>query len=174
MKFNDLAKPIAQAKNTLAALRGKYPGLDAYLVFASPLGQASISDVSSELLNCFPDFFRDLPARKAALAVLSKLKKEQAMLGDLKAKARKIDDPHVIESAAKVAELTAKLKPMTDELDIEESVQIELRFGELRLDLVKNIQSDPLVDQTLTPQSVASIRIVLGSLVQMAGGRHGD
>jgi len=42
--------------------------------------------------------------------------------------------------------------------------QVELRFHELNYDLIWKLQTDNLVDCRLTPQTRASIRIVLGTL----------
>ena len=50
------------------------------------------------------------------------------------------------------------------ELRFVPEIQIEIRFHVLRYALVWALQSNPLVDRELTPQTRASIRIVLGTL----------
>jgi hypothetical protein len=53
------------------------------------------------------------------------------------------------------------------ELDIKEDTFIEIRFKNPNLDLVFEMQKDPLVSQKHTPQSQASIRIVFGTLGEL-------
>jgi hypothetical protein len=43
-------------------------------------------------------------------------------------------------------------------------VQVEIRFDSLNYELIHVLQTDELVDRQLTPQTRASIRIVLGTL----------
>jgi hypothetical protein len=45
---------------------------------------------------------------------------------------------------------------------------VEIRFNDLTYDLVWKLQKDDLVDRDLTPQTKASICIVLGTLAQFA------
>ena len=49
--------------------------------------------------------------------------------------------------------------------------QFELRFNYLDFDLIRQLQQDELVNQQLTPQTKASIRIVLGAVVEFVEGR---
>jgi hypothetical protein len=51
-----------------------------------------------------------------------------------------------------------------EELDIKEDTFIEIRFKDLVFDLVFALQKDPLVSKQYTPQTKASIRIVLGTV----------
>ena len=46
--------------------------------------------------------------------------------------------------------------------------QVEMRFSELNYKLIWQLQTDELVDRQLTPQTKASIRIVLGKVEQFA------
>jgi hypothetical protein len=50
----------------------------------------------------------------------------------------------------------------------DEKTQVEIRFNDLKFDLVWKLQVDDLVDCNLTPQTKASIQIVLGTLAQFA------
>jgi hypothetical protein len=47
-------------------------------------------------------------------------------------------------------------------------VRVELRFDHLDYALIARLQADELVDRELTPQTRASIRIVLGTLAAFA------
>lgn len=49
-----------------------------------------------------------------------------------------------------------------------EPCQVELRFHELKFDLIWKLQVDDCVDRDLTPQTRASIRIVLGTLASLS------
>ena len=46
----------------------------------------------------------------------------------------------------------------------DEKTQIEIRFKDLNYDLIWKLQADDLIDRNLTPQTKASIQIVLGTL----------
>jgi len=50
--------------------------------------------------------------------------------------------------------------------------QVEIRFNDLKFDLVWKLQADDLVDRNLTPQTKASIQIVLGTLAQFERTHH--
>ena len=52
-------------------------------------------------------------------------------------------------------------------LSLEPGVFLELRFRKLDYPLIWKLQTDPLVDTNLTPQTQASIRIVLGTLADL-------
>lgn len=59
------------------------------------------------------------------------------------------------------------------ELDIKEDTFIEIRFAQPNLDLIFEMQKDPLVSQKHTPQTQASIRIVLGTLGELLNSETG-
>lgn len=66
--------------------------------------------------------------------------------------------------------LKDKLKELAEDLEFDGSVRVELRFHVLDYDLIWKLQSDDLVDRELTPQTRASIRIVLGTLFHFTQG----
>ncbi|PIR20585.1 MAG: hypothetical protein COV45_05140 [Deltaproteobacteria bacterium CG11_big_fil_rev_8_21_14_0_20_47_16] len=49
-----------------------------------------------------------------------------------------------------------------------DNVCIELRFTSLAYELIWLLQKDPLVDRALTPQTHASIRIVIGTVINLS------
>jgi len=59
------------------------------------------------------------------------------------------------------------LNQLVHKLKYDEKCQIEIRFLDLKYDLVWKLQADDLIDRNLTPQTKASIRIVLGTLAQL-------
>jgi len=143
-RISDLPEIEQRAKDILKELKTRYPDLDAYLVYSSRLGQSNLGNKPEVLLKEFPEMFRDAPEKTKALQLLQDLKKVEQNKGrDKKDKT---------------------LSQILSELALESSVQIELRFGQLNYALVAQLQRDSLVDRVLTPQTPASIRIVLGPL----------
>ena len=63
----------------------------------------------------------------------------------------------------------ARFEDLTLPLEFKASVQAELRFHNLDHSLIWKLQSDELIARHLTPQTKASIRIVLGTLSHFAG-----
>lgn len=149
-RISDLPVIEQRAKKTLSELKSKYPGLDAYLVYSSRLGQSNLGNKPEVLLKEFPEMFRDAPEKTKALQLLQDLKKDEQNKGrDKKDKT---------------------LSRILSELALDSSVQIELRFGQLNYSLVAQLQHDSLVDRVLTPQTPASIRIVLGVIGEVCNG----
>jgi len=62
--------------------------------------------------------------------------------------------------------LKKQLDQIASRFKFDEKCQVEIRFHDLNYDLVWKLQVDDLVDRNLTPQTKASIRIVLGTLGQ--------
>ncbi len=69
--------------------------------------------------------------------------------------------------------ITDELERIGQLLEFDSATQVELRFRELKLNLVWQLQRDDLVDVALTPQIKASICIVLGTLGKFAGQSAG-
>lgn len=64
--------------------------------------------------------------------------------------------------------LRKKIKQMLQTFEFNGEVQVEIRFHRLNYDLIWQLQADELVDRKLTPQTRASIRIVLGKISDFA------
>ena len=60
----------------------------------------------------------------------------------------------------------------TPQRKYDEKCQVEIRFNDLNYNLVWKLQVDDLIDRNLTPQTKASIQIVLGTLAHFAGTHH--
>lgn len=54
-------------------------------------------------------------------------------------------------------------------LEFDGVTEVEIRFSNLDYDLIWKLQADELVDRKLTPQTKASIRIVIGTLSGFTG-----
>jgi hypothetical protein len=72
-------------------------------------------------------------------------------------------------SAAEKERLKDQFANLADELGYDGNCQVEVRFDAFEYELLWQLQSDELVDRALTPQTRASIRIVLGTISQFAG-----
>ncbi len=146
-RISDLPEIEQRAKETLSELKSKYPGLDSYLVYSSRLGQSNLGSKPEVLLKEFPQMFHDSPEKAKALQLLQNLRKAEQNQG--------------------LEKNDTTLSRILSELELDLSVQIELRFGQLNYAQVAQLQLDSLVDRVLTPQTPASIRIVLGTLAAM-------
>jgi len=70
-------------------------------------------------------------------------------------------------SLNKLAKLNRDLNTFKDNLFVKKDTFVEIRFSKQNLEQIYEMQKDPLVSQVHTPQSRASIRIVLGTLEEL-------
>jgi len=61
-------------------------------------------------------------------------------------------------------QLERQLASLEHAIEFNDDVQVELRFGALKYEQIFALQQHPLIDRDRTPQTHASIRIVLGTL----------
>lgn len=148
LSLGEFQEAIAAAKRQFLSIREKYPNLRAYLVLAL---RGSQIEIDSPLRKMIKEF----PAVLAAGAVKNKM-----------LKLLKEPQPEKPTDAEKKA-WEDRFQTLAKELEFEGETQIEIRFGNLDYDLVWMLQADELVDRILTPQSRASIRIVLGTILSM-------
>ncbi len=149
MHFSYVEKADLAAMDVFKRLKAKYPALSAYLVYGSHLGQAMFGSAAKEILATFPAMILDGEPKKKGLRLL----REREQCEKEKKDFREID---------------TKLNALGSVLEVDENVRVEIQFDELKYDLVWKLQQDDLVDRTLTPQTRASIRIVLGTLGRFA------
>jgi hypothetical protein len=71
------------------------------------------------------------------------------------------------EIQEKIKKASLNLNANLNKMEFKEDTFIEIRFKRPILDLVFKLKKDPLVSQVHTPQSQASIRIVLGTLEEL-------
>ena len=156
LSFDQLQIAVAAAKRRFDLIRKKYPGLKAYLVLSLPGGQTGIDSSPTQILSEFPAMIVDDSTKTSALDLLSRLK--------------------ALESEATTGPERERLRQQLDQLapqlKYDGNCQIEIRFNDLKFDLVWKLQVDDLVDRDLTPQTKASICIVLGTLAQCERTRH--
>lgn len=145
LNLEQLQRSVAAAKHRFALIRKKYPELKAFLVLSSPHGQTDIDSSPLKILNEFPAMIVNDHAKTTALQLRSRLESE-IMIG------------------SEAERITAQLNQLAGHFHYDGQCQIETRFHELNYDLIWRLQKDDLIDRRLTPQTKASIRIVLGSL----------
>jgi hypothetical protein len=136
---------VAAAKERFALIRKKYPSLKGYLVLAIPGKQAGIGGSVSELLKDLPALIVNDEAKSNLQDHIKKPPKKEG-------------------SEALRKKWQEKFEEFARDLNYDGSVRVEIRFDDLNYELIFQLQADDLVDRELTPQTRASIRIVLGRL----------
>ena len=158
LKQAQLQTAVASAKRRFEQISEKHPELKgrlptgapvASLVWSLPGGQTEIDSSPMQILTKFPAMVVESATKTSALNLLS-----------LQSKA--------LSGAEAVQAIKQQLNTLLPQFDFDEKCQVEIRFNELRFDLIWRLQTDDLVDRDLTPQTKASIRIVLGTLAQFA------
>lgn len=67
-----------------------------------------------------------------------------------------------------VKEWKEQFESLSEPLEFNGCVQAEIRFNQLDYELIAKLQADDMIDRELTPQTRASISIVLGTLGHFA------
>ncbi len=149
---SQLQNAVSAAQQRFALIQQKYPNLKAYLVLSSPIGQTKIENTPVQILSEFPGLIIDDKFKAGVLRLLELMESKEK------------DDPKRKRLQKQTEQIAGKLK-----FNCDETCQVEIRFHDLNYDLIWQLQADELVDQSLTPQTKASIRIVLGTLINFAG-----
>ena len=149
LDLRQFQEALAAANQHFSKIRKKYPSLRAYLVLSLLDGQTKLDGELADSIREFPSLLLDSTAKTKILELIKKLKPKEAT------------KPEQIR-------LNDELKELANDLEFDGRVQAEFRFHDLNYDLIWKLQSDELVDRELTPQTRASIRIVLGSISNFA------
>ena len=150
LNYDELQTGVAAANRHFALIRKKYPEPKMYLVLSLPSGQAKIGSSPKEILKEFPTMVVNDAAKALILDFLKKPEPKDA-------------------TAAEKERLEEQFANLADELGYDGNCQVEVRFDAFEYELLWQLQSDELVDRALTPQTRASIRIVLGIISQFVG-----
>jgi hypothetical protein len=162
MKTEDFTTAIDQANITFKKLMLNYQGLKAYLVFSSQHGQCELTDDLVQILEEFPAMISESEFKDKGIKLF------EAIQG-LKVNLKEVYRANMrAEIQKKIEKTTQLLKADLQKVEFQEDTFIEIRFKTPLLDLISKMQKDPLVSQVYTPQSRASIRIVLGTLRELA------
>ena len=146
--FEGLEAAGGASKGILAILQSEYPDMRAYLVLAHHGQQTELTSNPIQILDDCDQMVAADEAKREALRLLAEKGRLESAGANQKT----------------VQELSGKLTARGRELRFLPEVQVEIRFHVLRYALVWALQSNPLIDHELTPQTKASIRIVLGTL----------
>ncbi|MBN8459842.1 MAG: hypothetical protein J0M04_18585 [Verrucomicrobia bacterium] len=133
-----------RAAELLADIKRKYPTLKPRAVLTIPPDQCDLDAPPETILRECPAILSNNLA-KSELKHLPPLSKQEA-------------SAEREQRANRIREISAGLLYRGDAL-------VELRFGHLDYPKIRELQTDELVDRTRTPVSGASIRIVLGLLL---------
>lgn len=161
----DLTKTIDKANNTFKAIMDNYSGMKAYLVLSSPHGQCELTDDPLQILKEFPAMISESEFKDKGIKLLETIQGLEVELKDVYRGNMKAEIQKKIEKESSL--LNANLK----KIEFNEDTFIEIRFKRPILDLIFEMQKDPLVSQQHTPQTKASIRIVIGTCGEI--NQHG-
>ena len=153
-----LEQATGRARDRFKKVKEKYDALKPYLVFSSPAGQAGIDSGPFQLLKDFPAMVADTEDKRRALSGMARLRELETRNAS----------PKEVEKAEK--DLDAILAKCV----FHDHVNVEVRMGKLKYEHIWALQQDELIDRALTPQTKASIRIVLASLASLANGQEGS
>ena len=148
----ELERVVARARARLKALKARYPRLDAWLVLALREHQVDLASDLPKILTTFPGVFEASVHRRAAEPIGKRIVEADKNWVDLTQAERRVRQ-----------ELMANLAPLETKLTVSSNVLVELRFETLEYALIDELRRDGLVDRDRTPQTRASIRIVLGT-----------
>ena len=168
MTGEDLITAIGKAKNAFKTMMDNDPGLKelkGYLVLSSPHGQLQITDDPLETLRILKEFSTMVSESKFKDKGIDLIETIQGLEIELKNAARgntKAEIQQKIENASNL------LNANFQKIEFKEDTFIEIRFKRPILDLIFKMQKNPFVSQVHTPQSKASIRIVLGTLGEIS------
>ena len=166
MNKDDLNTAVENANSIFEEITKKYNLMkikdhEEYLVFSSPYGQCKITSSMQTILEEFPKMVHDSKYKKKACELVQgirNIKKEIArtFVGKDKSDLKKKMD-HDVESFEQVAE----------NLEIMEDAFVEIRFQVLDSEIIDELRKDPIISLKHTPQTRASICIVLGTLDEL-------
>jgi len=148
--WQQVKEAIAHVSVRHAEIRARYKPLGPDMVFASPYGQLPLDTEPDGVLREFPWMAVDNGAKARALQLM----------------APQPTRPNKQSGRQKQQDSVTELHNQLGKLTFRGDVNFELRFRNLKHELIWQLQQDPLIDRELTPQTKASIRIVVTTLDQ--------
>jgi hypothetical protein len=152
---------MEEAGRIFKEIKKKYAGLLGNLVFSSSIGQCTMSSDTLKILTEFPNMVCDSFRKQKALALIDSIHRAEMDKKSSAPHVKKKDLSQIIEKANR------DLEPILGLLEMRDDTFIEIRFDGSSLDLIFELQKDPLVSKEYTPQTPASIRIVLGTVREL-------
>jgi hypothetical protein len=165
MKKEDLLQIVNAAKGIFKAILDSDPRLKAlkgHLVLSSPHGQCELTGDPFKILKEFPAMVSGSQSKTKATELLETIKR----LEEESKNQNKGDVDAAVQT--KIADTLRLLNVHLQEIEFEGDTFVEMRFDKPQLDLIFEMKSNPLVSQAHTPQTQASVRVVLGTLTELA------
>ena len=162
MKREDLIKATDKANNIFKSIMDNYSGLRGYLVLSSPHGQCELTGDPLQILKEFPSMISESELKDKGIDLLETI---QGLEAELKNASKGNMKAEIEKNLKKTSNF---LPPFIEKIEFREDTFIEIRFSRPILELIFKMQKDPLVSQAHTPQTQASIRIVIGTLRELA------
>jgi len=152
MNLSGLETAVERSTSSFKKLKEKYKTLSGYLVVSSPYGQCELTTNLTDILNHFPLMISDCKQKDKGLQLLNKINLIEA------------ENKKSSGTPKSTEKLRQQLNEIVKCLDVIEDTFIEIRFKEIDYNIVCELQKDELVSQENTPQTKASVRIVLGTI----------
>ena len=148
----DRRRAVSVSETILSKIKTEFPELKPYLVFSSVGGQAPVTSTLSQILLDYPTMCVDTPEVREAERLVRAMEK--------------LKDDHRLSPSQEQQrkQMERRLKSLEGDIVFQDDVRVELRFEALKFEQIRALQKHHLVDRDLTPESRASIRIVLGTL----------
>jgi hypothetical protein len=164
MKKEDLISAIDKANDLFNKISSEYAdmaGMKPSLVLSSVYGQCELTDNPSKILIEFPTMISESEYK-------DKIGKLLETMQDLKTQLKYASRGKMKkEIQEKIKKASFNLNANLNKMKFKKDTFIEIRFERPILDIVFKLKKDSLVSQVHTPQSQASIRIVLGTLEEL-------
>ena len=160
--IGELRAAVVAARRIENEIKQKYLAYRGWLVLSTPHGQVEVGASVEEILKTFPGMILDGPRKAQCQALRAAIEQLETLADTVREASRQAERKAIM---AKLEELRKRLSKAAQGLEFDPAVQIEIRFKELKYqEVVWPLQQDPLVDRLRTPQTRASIRIVLGTI----------
>lgn len=165
LKPEELKTVTEKANAIFRQLKEKYRGLSGYLVFSSNRGQCELTTDMTKILKDFPEMVAESREKEKAFELIKAATERETSKksGDAKGTAAQSSERDKTD-----------LRAIFNQLSLHEDTLIEIRFKDpergfivANLDLIFALQKDELISSRHTPQTKASVRIVLGSLGEL-------
>jgi glutamyl/glutaminyl-tRNA synthetase len=163
---DDLKTVIENANNIFEEITNKYnltkkKDYDEYLMFSSPYGQCEITSSMRTIAEEFPEMVHDSIHKKEACELVQDIRKLREEIA--RTFVRKAKD----DLKKKMDDYEKRLAQIAENFEVMEDTFVEIRFNALNYNIIDELRKDPIISLKHTPQTKASIRIVLGTLDEL-------
>jgi hypothetical protein len=166
MRLTELTIAIRNAKNIFKQIKAKYPAIRAYLVLSTRFGQAPIDATLEYLLDETDHFFVENDAVNSVWRLLDQIFDATENLKQN----RRTWSPQVIRDVeTKIVSLQQQYKEYVPLVEIDDEVEICLRWDEIDYDINRQLGADNgLVDEGNSNTKIGGIKICLGTIKDLS------